>query len=126
MHICFSSTDTLCKQFGPRSGHDQNPYHLNFFENVDFQIKSAEHSLNKFLSMQRVKSDGFTPGRGQSKTPILSSNVDKKSIETEFLIAICRQSGDKWQSKTLFLSNFDPRLLIVDSVFDCRLPGVGL
>ena len=27
--------------------------------------------------------------------------------------------------KHLFLSNFDPHLLIVDSVFYCRLPGVG-
>ena len=27
-------------------------------------------------------------------------------------------------SKTLLLSTFDPRSLIVDSVFDCRLPGV--
>ena len=34
---------------------------------------------------------------------ILSMNLDKTSLETEFLIAICRQSGDKWQSKTLFL-----------------------
>ena len=65
-----------------------------------------------------------TPGRRQSKTPILSRNVDKKSLETEFSIAICRHIGDKWQSKTLFLSSFDPRSSIVDSVFICRLPGV--
>ena len=31
-------------------------------------------------------------------------NVDKKSLETVFLIAICRLSGDKWQLKTLFLT----------------------
>ena len=54
--------------------------------------------------------------------PILSRNVDKKSLETEFLIAICSHTGDKWQSKTLFLSIFDSRLSIVDSVFDSRLP----
>ena len=65
-----------------------------------------------------------TPGRWQSKTPILSRNVDQKSIETVFLIAICRHTGDKWQSKTLFLSIFSPRSSIVDSVFDCCLPGV--
>ena len=29
---------------------------------------------------------------------------DQKPIETVFLIAICRQSGDKWLSKTLFLT----------------------
>ena len=32
--------------------------------------------------------------------------MDQKSLETVFLIAICRQSGDKWQSKTLFLKIF--------------------
>ena len=52
-------------------------------------------------------------------------NVDQKSIETMFLIAICRLTGDRWQSKKLFLSIFDPHLSIVDYVFDCRLPGVG-
>ena len=65
-----------------------------------------------------------TPSRRQSKMPVLSRNVDQKSLETEFLIAICRHTDDKWQSKTLFLSIFDPRSSIVDSVFDCHLPGV--
>ena len=60
----------------------------------------------------------------QSKTPIQSRNVDQKSLETEFSIAICRHTVDKWQSKTLFLSIFDLSLSIVDSIFDCRLPGV--
>ena len=57
---------------------------------------------------------------------IPSRNVDQKSLETEFLIAICHHPGDKWQSKTLFLSIFDQRLSIVDSGFDCRLFGVSL
>ena len=39
--------------------------------------------------------------------------MDKKSLETVFLIAICRQSGDKWQSKTMFLAIFDLRSSIV-------------
>ena len=66
------------------------------------------------------------PGRWQLKTPILSRNVDQKSLETEFSIGICLHTGDKWQSKTLFLLIFDPHLSIVNSVFDCRLPGVIL
>ena len=37
---------------------------------------------------------------------------------------MCRPTGDKWQSKTLFLLIFDMRSLIVDYVFDCHLPGV--
>ena len=32
------------------------------------------------------------------------TNADQKSIETVFSIAICRQCGYKWQSKTLFLT----------------------
>ena len=63
----------------------------------------------------------FTPGWQQSKTLIPSLKVDKKSLETEFLIVICR---DKWQSKTVFLAIFDPHSSIVKSFFDCRLPGV--
>ena len=57
--------------------------------------------------------------------PILSRKVDKNLLETEFSIAICRHTGNKWQSKTLFPSIFDMRLLIVDSVFDCGLPSVN-
>ena len=66
----------------------------------------------------------YTPGRRQSKTPILSRNVDQKSLETEFSIAICRHTGDKRQLKTLFLSIFYPHSSVVDSVFDFHLPGV--
>ena len=34
-------------------------------------------------------------------------------LESVFSIAICRQSGDKWQPKTLFLAIFDPHSSIV-------------
>ena len=33
---------------------------------------------------------------------ILSTNVDPRSLETELSTAVCRPTGDKWQSKTLF------------------------
>ena len=69
---------------------------------------------------------GNTPDKRQSKTLILSTNVDQTSLETEFLIAICRQTGDKWQWKTLFLKIFYPSLLIVKSVFDCRLSSASM
>ena len=52
-----------------------------------------------------------TPDRWQSNTLILWTNVDQKSLETVFSIAICRQSGDKWQSKTLFLVIFSSVLV---------------
>ena len=65
-----------------------------------------------------------TSGRRQSKTSVLSTNVDQKSLETEFSIVICHPAGVKWQSKTLFLAIFDPGSSIVIIVFDCRLPDV--
>ena len=66
----------------------------------------------------------ITTGSRQSKMPILSRTAVQKSIETVFFIAICRLTGDKWQSKTPFLSIFDPHSSIVDYVFYCCLPGV--
>ena len=39
--------------------------------------------------------------------------MDQKSLETVLSIAICRQSGDKWQSKSLFLTIFDLRSSMV-------------
>ena len=50
---------------------------------------------------------------GNRKRYQQSPNVDKKSIDTVFSIAICRQCGDKCQSKTLFLSIFYLRSSIV-------------
>ena len=44
---------------------------------------------------RRPSEHTFTPGRRQSKTLILSSKVDQKSLETEFLIAISRHTGEK-------------------------------
>ena len=43
--------------------------------------------------------------------------MDKKSLETVFLIAIFRPSGDKWQSKTLFLTILYLDLLIVLTLY---------
>ena len=49
-----------------------------------------------------------------------------ESLQTVFSIAICLPTGDKWQSKTLFLhvAIFDQRLSIVKNLFDLRLSGV--
>ena len=51
-------------------------------------------------------------------------NIDKKLLETEFLIANCRLIGEKWQWKTLVLAIFYPHLSIVKSVFDFQIYGV--
>ena len=62
----------------------------------------------------------FTSGRRQSKTSIPRN--DDKNIRN--IVFDCYLSPDwrKIQSKTLFLSIFDPRSSIVKSVFDCHLP----
>ena len=84
-----------------------------------------DHSVFNCIKCVTIISN-ITPGRRQSQTVIPSTNVDQKSLETEFSNAICRSIGDKCQSKTLFLTIFDPRSSIAKSVFDCRLPGVNI
>ena len=44
------------------------------------------------------------PDMRQSKTLLTIDERGSKLLETWFSIAICRQSGDKWKSKTLFLT----------------------
>ena len=66
-----------------------------------------------------------TPDKRQSKTLILSTDVDQKSLETEFSIAIYFSLN--WRQITIentVSSDIGPCLSIVKSVFDCRLPGV--
>ena len=57
------------------------------------------------------------------KTLKLSENIDKKTLETVFLIAVCRQSGDKWQSKLVY-SDFLSKSVNSINIFDCRLSSV--
>ena len=78
------------------------------------------------MSLLQLVIDGIKWILGQSKMLIISTNVDKKSLETEFLIAVCCPTGNKWLSKTLFLWILDLRLMIVKSIFDCPLSSVAL
>ena len=58
----------------------------------DEQILSSEDKV--FASVD--DEPGFnTSGSRQLKTPILSTNVDQKWLETEFSIVICCPTGDK-------------------------------
>ena len=50
---------------------------------------------------------------GNQKRSEQSMNVDHRSLESVFSIVIWRQSGDKRQSKALFLTILDPRSSIV-------------
>ena len=53
-------------------------------------------------------------------------NVDKKIARNSVSIAICLQSGDKWQLKTLFLMIFLSTFVDSNNVFNCRLSGVEI
>ena len=54
-----------------------------------------------------------TPDMRQSKKLLTIDEHGLKSLERMFSIAICRQLGDKWQLKTLFLEMFDVLCSIV-------------
>ena len=83
--------------------------------------------LTYLLIYSKKYSDfSLTSDRRQSKILILSTDVDQNIVKTEFTIAIFRPTGDKWQSKTLFLTFFDPCSSIVKSVFDCHISGAIL
>ena len=73
----------------------------------------------------RTKYNGgiSTPGRWQSKTLILSTKIDQKSLETEFSIAILLLDWQQMAIENIVSNVFDPHSLI-RSVFDCRLSGV--
>ena len=66
------------------------------------------------------KADALSTHRvgGNQKHYQLSTNAGQKSIETVFSIAICRQCGVKWQSKTMFLTIFDlcPSIVLAVSI----------
>ena len=64
-----------------------------------------------------------TRDRRQSNTLLPIDERGSKIAKSVFSIAICRQLGDKWQSKNVFnyfRSSFVDRI----NVFDCRLSGV--
>ena len=65
----------------------------------------------------------ITLGRRQSKTLLTIDEADQKSIETVFSIVICRRSGDKWKSRTLFLAIFDLCSSIVVTFSIAVYPG---
>ena len=59
-----------------------------------------------------------TQDRPQSIMLILSMNVDLRSLETEFLIAVCRQMAIENTVSS------DLRSWIFQSIFDCPQPGM--
>ena len=64
-----------------------------------------------------------TPDRRQLKMLIQSTN-EIKTLRNRVFDCYLSPNGDKWQSITLFLAILEQCLLIVKSVFYCRLSGV--
>ena len=62
----------------------------------------------------------ITPGRWQSKTLILSTNADQKSIKQGFLLSFVARLA----IVNTVSCDYYPRSSIVKSVFNCRLPGM--
>ena len=93
-------------RFSPFSSARYFDICLRRFLSEDFKHRSFGRGFENIYTIA-------TPGRRKSKLYQQSTNADQKSIETVFSIAICRQCGDKWQSKTLFLTIFDLRSSIV-------------
>ena len=74
---------------------------------------TGDSTLHTLVRSKFFESTCTIPDMRRSKTLLKSTNVDQKSLETVFSIAIYRQTGDKWQSKTLFLTIFDLRSSVV-------------
>ena len=72
---------------------------LSLKVNFDYySILQPKAEFQTFIGVPVITTD-----RLQSKTLILLTNVDHKSLETEILITICCPTDSKWQSKILFL-----------------------
>ena len=79
-----------------------------------FFLKTNREMYLYFIKNKYKYSVGInTPDRRNPKHSKQSMNADQKSLETVFLIAICRQSGNIWLSGLLFLTIFDLILAIV-------------
>ena len=63
--------------------------------------------MNQYDSSHFLELTMYTPGRRQLKMLLTIDEHGSKLIETVLSIAICHQSGDKWQLKTLLLKIFD-------------------
>ena len=111
----------LCSVYLPRGAKDWSmiaayPGHTRFF-------LFGSH----FLVMRALATD-----RRQSKTPLTIDICGSKINRSSVSIAICRQSGDKWQSKIVsndfFYLRLSPIVLTVSIAaylvgFDCRQSG---
>ena len=97
------------------SGHHQYHHHPQSHHHHHHQVQhQAQHQVPHQApqtgeeNILKTHQEGGNRKRYQQST-----KADQKSIETVFLIAICHQCGNKWQSKTLSILIFDLRSSIV-------------
>ena len=84
-------------------------------------VKRKVHVLMLSYIIKEDKTFLYVYQRLPSPSVIMRCSPNRKALETEFLISICRPNGDKWQSNTLFLAICDPCSSIVKSIFNCGL-----
>ena len=72
-----------------------------------------EEMTNLTISISKIYAPLSYRTGGNRKRSEQSMNADHRSLETVFSIAIFRQSGDKRQSKALFLAVLDQHSSIV-------------
>ena len=134
-----SSTNvTLCLNFFLSSCSQYLTVHYTFKSNKIYQVikagKKYFKKVDHFAPVSPIVADvlwrndqtipitikydplSYRTG-GSQKRSVQSMNADHKSLETVFSIAICRQSDDKRQSKTLFLTILDIRSSLVVLTF---------
>ena len=97
-----------CTLFKHSEGFAQIFVHYLFLNIGQVKLSMDKYHMAIYLPLGKYKLLLIpTPDRGQSNTLSTMTNTGQKSTETVFFIAICCQCGDKWQSKTLFLTIFD-------------------
>ena len=75
----------------------------NFVKKISFRIHPDDSVT---VTLQKFHIPNTTPVKRQSKRLILSTNVDQKSLETEFLMAICCLTGEKMAIKNTVSIDF--------------------
>ena len=77
------------------------------------EIVTRLHAHDSWLNFDRTRCD-IKMAYKHTEYAAIESALNNRRMRIKIAsIAICRQSVDKWQSKTLFLMNFDLRSSIV-------------
>ena len=92
--LTFDAVYTIAKQTGLSLTWSETP-----------NLEAHTYMYRKITTLKYRQRSNDTPDRRHSKTLLtIDERVSKNRHKTVFSNAFCRQLGDKWQSKTLFLT----------------------